>query len=178
MSPPRFKRPFKRATAALLAAAGLVALVAGCATPPRTVTYRFTFQVNVHDDPSGYAHLYDTVGVTVDPTGYVTNMTSSLASSSYGVEGETTSLHPRNNAEGSTYTGPTTNINGWTTYLHTDADWDIRFDGGIFHFTMGSCHTRFNFAVESGGGVRESVAYALWTWSGSCTNGQTLSTAS
>lgn len=166
-----------RARGVLLGAAVLAAAVplSACNPPPRTVTYRFAFEVNVHDETSlGYSHLFDTVGITVDPTGYVTNMTSSLSSDGYGVESATTSVNGE--GEGTTQVGPSVNIKGWTTYHHTDASWAIHVNYGINHFTLGHCYTHFNYSVESGGGTVESNVYPLATWSGSCTNNQYLST--
>lgn len=168
----------KRTIAALLAVIGLITLVAACGTGPRTVTYRFTFEVNAHDETSlGYSHLFDTVGVTVDPTGYITNMTSDLHATGYGLESAAAKLDPE--GTGSTFAGPTgPNIRGWTSYEHSDSKWAIVENYGLWSWTIGHCDLRVNFAVQSGGGAVESYAYPLWTWSGSCTNNQYLSTAS
>lgn len=145
--------------------------------PPATLTFHYFYNINVHDETGiGYSHLYNTITITVDPYGTVTNMTGTLETRGYGIESYSAGAHPDGDA--SVYVGPTANVKGWTTYITSTTHWSLTENYLGANWTFAHCTWNVQIAVESGGGVQSSYAYPLDRWTGSCGGNQYLSKAS
>lgn len=166
----------------LLGAAATLALVPAAVAcdpppaPPATMTYNYVYSVNVHDQPSGFSHLYNHITITVDPYGTVTNMTSALKADSYGVESAAAYVVPEGN--GSVFQGQTVNITGWETSIVSSSRWSVHYHYLWADWVQDHCTWKVVIKVRSGGGKKSSYAYPTNQWSGSCDKGAlTLSKA-